>query len=85
MAAVHSLAAPRDLPYEEFDLLRNAIDTAAVQAATGRCSDGYSELSYGLRRAEMMLGDGIPWADELVKHYRAALREYCARFDFART
>jgi len=64
------------------DLLCNAIDSAEVQAGFGNCEDAYFELSYGLRRAELMLRDGIPWAQVLEAQYRSALHEFCSRFRF---
>lgn len=73
----------RTLPVEEVELLRNAIESAEVQAGFGQCGEGYSELAYGLHRAEMMLRDGIPWASELQTQYRSALDEYCSRFRLA--
>lgn len=71
----------RGLPQEELHLLRNAVDIARVQAAGGRAFDGYHELRYGLTRAELLRGDGLPWAEELVRRYEAALRDYWAGFE----
>jgi hypothetical protein len=68
------------MPYEELELLRNAIDAAVVEAGCGSCDEGYSELSYGLRRAEMMQRDGLPWARDLAASYTDAIQAYCARY-----
>jgi hypothetical protein len=80
------MAAPtrarlRVLPHEELYLLRNAIEAALLHASSGQCAEGYHELTYGLRRAEMMCRDGIPWAQELEARYQRALRGFRSRFE----
>jgi len=70
---------PSQMPSEELDLFYNALGTAEVQASSGKRVDGHTELLYGLRRAQVLSEDGLPWAAALVSNYRSALDRYCDR------
>ena len=68
---------PSRMPSEELELLQNALEVAEVHASSGHRLDGHTELLYGLRRAEVLRQDGLPWARLLEASYRSALDRYC--------
>jgi hypothetical protein len=43
-------------------------------------ADGYACLARGLHRAEEMVQEGEPWAQELTDRWRLAVENYCARY-----
>ncbi len=68
------------IPEVELELLINTADTAARYAAEGQLVEGHAELVYGWRRAQVLQGEGEPWAGELAERYGAAVDAYCRRY-----
>ena len=67
------------IPARERELLLQAVSVAADLAAVGRFAEGYDHLLLGLRRAEALEREGLPYGEALVRRYRALRNTYMRR------
>jgi hypothetical protein len=60
-------------------LLNHLVDAVAL-AADGQLAEGYDCLLSGLRAAEVLRDQGVPWGEELSHRYRQAMRAFEERY-----
>jgi hypothetical protein len=68
------------LPTHEIDTRTLPVTNALDFVAEGKVAGGYACLVWGLHRAEEMMEEGEPWAQELADRWRLTGENYCDRF-----
>ncbi len=69
------------IPDAERHFLLLTLADARQRAEEGQTFWGYALLIRGLIRAEKALLEEHVWAGELMRYWRSAIRDYCARHD----
>ena len=68
------------LPVEERERERLTLSRASAYARSGKQPEGYALLVSELGRAEGLLLEGEPWANDLLRRWRNAIDRYGERF-----
>jgi hypothetical protein len=71
------------VPFDEISAYVRTLSEAARWALSGDAMAGYKLLLARLQRAEWLQGEGLEWAELLVRWYAEAREGYADRWDMA--